>query len=880
MMKKIVVFVLFGLIVNSVVFANDVSVEAYDEQQNNLSYLALRIRLRNNTQDTLWNVKLQYFLPYDSARVLQIQEFFMGESHQKAVFSLDTTKNTIVLNVNIAAMAPGFYPNQGGLSFGLDYVDGFDFKKKASVCYPDTNMFSNTEKMPVFVNRHLVMGMVNASPMALIDDSEIYLFPKQKVTFSWHPLLGAQKYRLSVYNSADTSLIYREITGRTSSRVFLKQGNYLWNVGASSNGFPYQEWTYFEHNHLSIKELNVNDNRLKPIADLHMTPLAPRKDSPMLDVKWGELLDSMEWDRPHDTSAYIDSEDNQLKFRDSLHQNWDNSEGWRCWASATILINHYYGGNATQDELVFWKNRLNRDSILHAFLHGEKGAGGFYPEWAWGTTEYENNQINLSSKHLTSTLLRNVPVATCVKGHCMVIDACMYFENYGKRDTLCRFINVDNNGTYVWMNWATFSDYTSGGYYILKEESTPNPRMSDTLIINPITGKWRDSDRDGILDFDEVYRFKTNPYKKDSDGDGIDDKVEIWSYTRLEPYDLTVGVLRESFADVDGDNMRAELDSNSDNDALNDGLEDLNHNGLQDESERSPYYDDDENTLFSVPDYFGIYALNRLVINDGAKCFEGMDSTSAKYCNVAAAANMGLQEDVTVTIGAKAVVGNVFSRGDYFLRSYSKIDTLYTTERFDKIEYANPEKTEVRIVRIQDGAVYKSKKLYAENLWKSKWPIAMFVNVFKTPSKSVVVKAGDSLTLKDCDSYNLVRVESMGTLVINPGEYWIGEIQMHSGSQVLFAQPGKASVLHVNGNVYWHPTILNTNFFKLAKGFKMIHHGSTEMYVEGPFVGTIVAPKSNVVLGQSEKTFHGSILGKNITLHQHSKYFHIPYKPE
>ncbi len=30
MMKKIVVFVLFGLIVNSVVFANDVSVEAYD----------------------------------------------------------------------------------------------------------------------------------------------------------------------------------------------------------------------------------------------------------------------------------------------------------------------------------------------------------------------------------------------------------------------------------------------------------------------------------------------------------------------------------------------------------------------------------------------------------------------------------------------------------------------------------------------------------------------------------------------------------------------------------------------------------------------------------------------------------------------------------
>lgn len=41
--------------------------------------------------------------------------------------------------------------------------------------------------------------------------------------------------------------------------------------------------------------------------------------------------------------------------------------------------------------------------------------------------------------------------------------------------------------------------------------------------------KERDTDGDGITDYDELYIFKTSPYLTDTDSDGFDDRVEIFS---------------------------------------------------------------------------------------------------------------------------------------------------------------------------------------------------------------------------------------------------------------------------------------------------------------------------------------------------------------
>jgi len=48
----------------------------------------------------------------------------------------------------------------------------------------------------------------------------------------------------------------------------------------------------------------------------------------------------------------------------------------------------------------------------------------------------------------------------------------------------------------------------------------PNARQDEASI-------WKDSDDDGIMDFDEKKRFFTNPFDKDTDHDGVDDKSEI-----------------------------------------------------------------------------------------------------------------------------------------------------------------------------------------------------------------------------------------------------------------------------------------------------------------------------------------------------------------
>ncbi len=75
---------------------------------------------------------------------------------------------------------------------------------------------------------------------------------------------------------------------------------------------------------------------------------------------------------------------------------------------------------------------------------------------------------------------------------------------------------------------------------------------SDLLI-------FKDTDGDGLCDFDEFLRFHTDEDDSDSEGDGIEDKMEVYSYV------FGTGRFPRK-PDADGDGLRAELDPDSDND--------------------------------------------------------------------------------------------------------------------------------------------------------------------------------------------------------------------------------------------------------------------------------------------------------------------------
>jgi hypothetical protein len=53
-------------------------------------------------------------------------------------------------------------------------------------------------------------------------------------------------------------------------------------------------------------------------------------------------------------------------------------------------------------------------------------------------------------------------------------------------------------------------------------------KTPDQIETDRIEGlKSKDTDHDGLSDYDEIYIYKTSPYLKDSDSDGYDDKTEV-----------------------------------------------------------------------------------------------------------------------------------------------------------------------------------------------------------------------------------------------------------------------------------------------------------------------------------------------------------------
>ena len=70
--------------------------------------------------------------------------------------------------------------------------------------------------------------------------------------------------------------------------------------------------------------------------------------------------------------------------------------------------------------------------------------------------------------------------------------------------------------------------------------------------------KTKDTDNDGLVDYDELYVYKTSPYLADSDSDGYDDKQEIYSGNNPNcPHGKTCGFITSS-AEETGDSGTVE----------------------------------------------------------------------------------------------------------------------------------------------------------------------------------------------------------------------------------------------------------------------------------------------------------------------------------
>lgn len=102
-----------------------------------------------------------------------------------------------------------------------------------------------------------------------------------------------------------------------------------------------------------------------------------------------------------------------------------------------------------------------------------------------------------------------------------------------------------------------------------------------------------DSDCDGLTDAEEyatvygVDKLKTDPGRRDTDGDGIRDGVEVGRTSSVDPNCVF-------FPDEDPTTVTSPVNPDTDGDGIPDGLEDLNRNGKRDLHETDPTTSDSD----------------------------------------------------------------------------------------------------------------------------------------------------------------------------------------------------------------------------------------------------------------------------------------------
>ena len=864
-MKKILVFIC--LVLDFVFAQNPISVEAFDEQGNNPSQLTLRLRLTNLTSDTLYNIHARYFLNYEKNRTLEIAPYYM----EGATIAIDTIGDYLAVRIDFPALASGVFPNSSGISLGMKYSDNGSFHKQKNHSYPIGANFIETDRIPIYYDDVILVGFApgalpDANPISMASGSELLLDSTKRVRFAWREVEGANSYKLTVLSATDSSMLIQKETEKNRVDTALNEGSYYWRVESSEYSLGNGTWdNIVDFTKQTWNELNTFFNKIiidqvDPLID---TPRAARKDTYLLDLKWGELAIAREWDRPH-----------------LHHEHYDEEEIDRCWVAAAQMLNHHYNGDITQDEikLKFKKSRtlkIFKDSvsavILGAFLHGADGR--MIPDNLDSVLHWVLNPIavlNRSNRTPTESEVKlwlkdSIPLYVWKDQHAEILDA---YKKTLDGKFFVRVVNTDNDGDTAWESLDSAKIIGFMAPQVVKPV-----RMSDPLI-------HKDSDRDGLMDYDELYRFGTDSTMIDSDGDGIDDKTEIMSYTILEQIGgdsskIQRGIDSLRYADIDADGDRAENDPDSDGGGIGDGSEDVNANGLLDEGESSPYDADDDyiiiNPVLDVPDTFTIYSMNELRINDGVKCKkydkQVLNSSSDETCSVASESS---NIEYSVNIGRSVVVKAIASKGGVLLRDHSWVNNpikMYSLPDF----CVDPQiQGSVRIRTIP--------KCNLRSLW--------FYRVAELPSMENVgnvikeIFYNETYMLKNGDTFKSLKVHPGGKLLVEPGEMYVGNIQLESGSRVEFTEPGKSTIIHANGTTIWRSWTLNDNLIQVAKGFKLIQHGSETMFIEGQWAGTIFAPNADLALGQSYKTLYGRFLGRNVDVHQYSSVYNVDFNPE
>jgi hypothetical protein len=378
----------------------------------------------------------------------------------------------------------------------------------------------------------------------------------QDIAVGWVGYKYARSYQLQLASEDQFNQIIEDKLLSTSlykPEKVLPPGDYYYRVKVIDINGRESAWSN------SMKVVSQKIGQIKEEKILVMCHKFQRKDTKLLCLDGcaseEDHTTQKQWDRPHP---------------DDAHEKGDHGDS-NCVRASISMIVSFYGKRLSQDRISFYNVKTRRaTSRENSRPEGElthsstMGYGYITPTLEWALREKTRVIKDPPEfEQLRQWLDDERPIMTAKDGHLRAMNGYSVDSNGGQ----CVQILDPKSGP-RWESYLTWRHRDGGALETwVGPKKAPHAREDEPEI-------WSDSDGDGIIDFDEKFRFHTDPHDRDSDHDGVPDKNDIREYV----FNAANKYCKRD-ADFDRDGIRKECDPDNDNDTFSDGCEDKNGNG-------------------------------------------------------------------------------------------------------------------------------------------------------------------------------------------------------------------------------------------------------------------------------------------------------------
>lgn len=328
-------------------------------------------------------------------------------------------------------------------------------------------------------------------------------------------------------------------------QVTQSQSVSTWNITYSPVKAPVTQASFWEVDYLNT-----------------LAPILQRKDTDLICWDGDDETGARKpWDGPH-----ADTPGNHSRHG----RNY-------CARASIAMINHYYGGDLTQDRITY--QHFGQDNWPLGDLGHDKPlpivAGRNLLSWSLNNAAVNLTMGKPTFEQIQAWTNERRAVMAGIPGHAIVLRGwAIYNSDAGAYPQGTRFVIYNDpwDGRMLVQAYDTMpitNTRAPGG--------APSGRMEESSVAE-------DPDEDNIMTFDENKRFKTDPEIPDTDQDCVPDQLDMHSFI-YNPH----GTYNGRQSDVDSDGIQKHLDPDNDNGGVIDGDEDGNWDGHLDAGETNNF---------------------------------------------------------------------------------------------------------------------------------------------------------------------------------------------------------------------------------------------------------------------------------------------------